>query len=411
MQLIDSRYHIGGVPVEEIATQAGTPVYIYDSAVIARQVKRLRSAFEPTPLRVMYACKALSNVNVLRWMRQLGCGLDAVSIQEVRIGLHAGFLPHEILFTPNMVGFAEYEQAVELGVMINIDSLGMLEHFGHTYGGSVPVCIRFNPHIMAGGNERISTGHVDSKFGISIHQLRHVQRVVASSGIRVNGLHMHTGSDILDAEVFLQGAEIILEIAEQFTEINFLDLGSGFKVPYKPDDVETDIEDLGARLGERIARFNKARSKPVELWVEPGKFLVSESGTFIARVAQVKQTTATVFIGVDSGFNHLIRPMLYGSYHQIVNLSSPNGKPRICTVAGYICETDTFAQDRKIAEVHEGDLLGFLNSGAYGWSMSSNYNSRLRPPEVLVHNGKAHIIREREELSDLLRHQVDVDIS
>jgi diaminopimelate decarboxylase len=410
MELIDDRYHIGGIAVHDLAAVAGTPVYVYDSAVMARQVHRLRSAFRPHPIRILYACKALTNISVLRWLRKQGCGLDAVSIQEVEIGLHAGFLPQEILFTPNMVAFSEYERAVQLGVRITVDSLSALEQFGHAFGDRVPVCIRLNPHIMAGGNERISTGHIDSKFGISIHQLRHVQRVIASSGIRVNGLHMHTGSDILDAEVFLQGAEIILEIAEQFPTIDLLDLGSGFKVPYKADDVETDIEQLGARLGERIARFNSGRPKPVELWIEPGKFLVSESGTLIARVSQVKQTTATVFVGVDTGLNHLIRPMLYGSYHHIVNVSVPHGNPRICTVAGYICETDTFAQDRKISEAHEGDLLAFQNAGAYGWSMSSNYNSRLRPPEILVHKGKALVIRNREVLSDLLNNQVEVEL-
>ncbi len=410
MELKEGRYHIGGIAVEDIAALAGTPVYVYDSAIMARQVQQLKRAFQRMPVRILYACKALTNVNVLRLMKRSGCGLDAVSIQEVEIGLRAGFLPQEILFTPNMVAYAEYQRAVELGVMINIDSLGMLEQFGHEFGGRVPVCVRMNPHIMAGGNERISTGHVDSKFGISIHQVRHVQRIIASNGMRVNGLHMHTGSDILDAEVFLRGAEIILEMAAQFPELTFLDLGSGFKVPYKADDIETDIEELGERLGARIAEFNSGRAVPIEVWFEPGKFLVSEAGVLLARVEQVKHTTATVFAGVDSGLNHLLRPMLYGSYHHIVNASAPSGKPRIYTVAGYICETDIFAQDRKLAEVHEGDLLAFLNAGAYGWSMASNYNSRFRPPEVLVHEGKAHVIRRRETLDDLLSTQVDADI-
>ena len=408
MEQKDGTYRIGGLPVEELAALTGTPAYVYDTAIMARQVARLKSAFNKVPLRILYACKALTNVHVLRHLRAMGCGLDAVSIQEVEIGLRAGFLPQEILFTPNMVAYAEYQRAVELGVMINIDSLSVLEHFGHDFGDRVPVCIRFNPHIMAGGNERISTGHIDSKFGISIHQLRHVERVLATTGLRVNGLHMHTGSDILDAEVFLQGAELILEIAEHFPHITFLDLGSGFKVPYKPDDIGTDIEDLGMRLGERIALFNTQRTAPVEVWFEPGKFLVSEAGVLLVRVDQVKQTTATVFAGVDSGLNHLIRPMLYGSYHGIVNVSSPEGKPRIYTVAGYICETDTFAWDRKLPEVHEGDLLAFLNAGAYGYSMASNYNSRLRPPEIMVHEGKAQLIRRRETIEDLLATQVDV---
>jgi len=407
MELKDGTYHIGGLPVEALAALAGTPAYVYDTAVMARQVARLKSAFNKVPLRILYACKALTNVNVLRRLRALGCGLDAVSIEEVEIGLRAGFLPKEILFTPNMVAYSEYQRAVQLGVVINIDSLSVLEHFGHDFGDRVPVCIRFNPHIMAGGNERISTGHIDSKFGISIHQLRHVERVLATTALRVNGLHMHTGSDILDAEVFLQGAELILDIAEHFPNLTFLDLGSGFKVPYKPDDIGTDIEDLGMQLSERLIRFNAQRAAPVELWFEPGKFLVSEAGVLLVRVDQVKQTTATVFAGVNSGLNHLIRPMLYGSYHGIVNVSAPEGKPRIYTVAGYICETDTFAWDRKLPEVHEGDLLAFLNAGAYGYSMASNYNSRLRPPEIMVHEGKAHVIRRRETLEDLLATQID----
>jgi len=401
---------IGGIPVKDIAALAGTPVYVYDTAIMERQVERLRSAFARVPTRFMYACKANTNINVLRRMRRLGCGLDAVSIQEVEIGLRAGFLPQEVLFTPNMAGYGDYQRAVALGIRINIDSLSALEHFGHDHGGTVPVCVRFNPHIMAGGNERISTGHIDSKFGISIHQARHAQRVIATNGMRVNGLHMHTGSDILDADVFLQGAEILLEIAAEFPDLEFLDLGSGFKVPYKPDDIETDIEELGERLGERIGRFNSERAQPVELWFEPGKFLVSGAGALLARVEQIKHTTATVFAGIDTGLNHLLRPMLYGSYHHIMNVSAPLGKPRIYTVVGNICETDTFGWDRKIPELHEGDLVAILNAGAYGWSMSSNYNSRFRPPEVLVHQGKAQVIRRREGLDDLLRNQLELEL-
>ena len=366
MELINGKYHIGGIPVQDIVALAGTPVYVYDTAIIERQVRRLQNAFASTPVRIMYACKALTNVNILRIVKGLGAGLDTVSIQEVRRGLAAGFLPSEILYTPNMVSFEELREAVAEGVTINIDTISVLERFGHEYGDRVPVCVRVNPHIMAGGNERISTGHIDSKFGISIHQLRHVQRIVASHGMHVNGLHMHTGSDILDADVFLQGAEILFETAALFPELRFLDMGSGFKVAYKPDDNATDIETLGEKLTARIKEFNANRENPVEIWFEPGKFLVSEAGYFLATVNVLKQTTATMFAGVNSGMNHLIRPMMYNSYHHILNTSNPNGTPRIYTVVGYICETDTFGWDRKIAEVHEGDVLCFLNAGAYG---------------------------------------------
>jgi diaminopimelate decarboxylase len=407
MELKEGEYRMGGVPVLDIARRAGTPVYVYDAAVMQRQAERLRKAFRAVPARFMYACKALTNTAVLKHMRMLGMGLDAVSIGEAEIGLRAGFRPDEILFTPNMVSFAEYERAVELGVHINIDSIPVLERFGHIFGGKVPIFIRINPHILAGGNDRISTGHIDSKFGISIHQMRHVERIMATHGLRVEGLHMHTGSDILDTEVFLRAAELLLETAAQFPALRFLDLGSGFKVPYRPDDIATDVEDLGQRLGERIRRFNAERDTPVELWFEPGKFLVSEAGVLLVSVDLIKQTTATVFAGVNSGLNHLIRPMLYGSYHGIVNVSRPEGKQRIYTVVGYICETDTFAWDRLLPELQEGDVLALLNAGAYGFSMASNYNSRPRPAEVLVKDGKAMVVRRRETVDDLLALQME----
>lgn len=408
MELVNSQYTIGGVTIETLQQVAGLPVYVYDAAIIEQQVKKLEAAFSGFPHRIMFAAKALTNVNVLSLLRKYGVGLDTVSIQEVHLGLRAGFLPTEILYTPNMESYSELLEAVNLGVQVNIDAISVLEKFGHDFGGKVPVAVRINPHIMAGGNERISTGHIDSKFGISIHQMRHVQRVVASNGMHINGLHMHTGSDILDADVFLRGAELLLEIAEQFPDIEFLDFGSGFKVPYKPDDIGTDIVLLGQKLSHRIANFNTGRSKPVAIWFEPGKFLVSEAGYFLVQVNVVKQTTATVFAGVDSGMNHLIRPMMYGSHHEIINVSNPLGTPRIYTVVGYICETDTFGWDRKLAEIREGDVLAFRNAGAYGYSMSSNYNARLRPAEILVVDGIPHLIRRRETLDDLLATQVKI---
>ncbi len=396
------------LPVEQILELAGTPTYVYRADGIEQQLARLTSAFSGAPVRVMYACKALTNGAILRLMNELGTGLDAVSLQEVELGLRAGFVPERILFTPSMISFEELCTVAERGVQVNIDTISVLERFGTTYGNSIPVCIRINPHIMAGGNDRISTGHIDSKFGISIHQIRHVQRIVSSHNMRINGLHMHTGSDILNADVFLQGAELLFEIAESFPDITFLDFGSGFKVPYKPDDIATDISELGAKLCSRLALFNEGRQHPVELWLEPGKFLVSEAGTFLTRVNVVKQTTSTVFAGVDSGFNHLIRPMLYNAYHHITNLSNPNGVQRVYSVVGYICETDTFAWDRKIAEIREGDILAFANAGAYGFSMASNYNSRLRPAEVLIKDGVPHLIRRRETLEDLVRSEIEL---
>ena len=409
MELIDGTYHIGGVPVAELVARYDAPLYVYNTARVRKQYKRLTQAFSGTRMKVKYACKALTNHNILKFMKKLGSGLDTVSVNEVRLGLAAGFDPDEIIYTPNNVSLAEIQEAVELGVHINIDNISILEQFGHLYGGNVPVCIRINPHILAGGNNKISTGHIDSKFGISIYQLRHVERVVASTGLKVTGLHMHTGSDILDVDVFLRGAEMLLDAAREFKDLQFLDFGSGFKVPYKPNDLGTDVEKLGPALAERFETFCKEYGKDLELWFEPGKFLVSDAGTFLARVNVIKQTTATVFVGINTGLNHLIRPMMYDAYHHVLNVSNPGGTERIYTVAGYICETDTFAWDRRLNEVREGDILAFQNAGAYGYMMSSNYNSRERPAEVMILDGKDYLIRKRETLEDLTRNVVEVD--
>jgi diaminopimelate decarboxylase len=379
MELKNGQYYVGDVSLTEVAEQFGTPVYVYHAEKILSQYERLKNAFGDTKVKIKYACKSLNNINVLKLLKNAGSGLDAVSIQEVWLGLHAGFKPEEILFTPNCVSIEEIKLAVKEGVQINIDNISILEQFGNEFGNTVPVCIRLNPHIMAGGNTKISTGHIDSKFGISIYQLRHVLRVVKSTNVRVNGLHMHTGSDILDSGVFLQGADILFDCAKDFPDLEFIDFGSGFKVAYKEGDITTNVEELGAAIAKNFKQFCAEYGRELELWFEPGKFLVSEAGYFLVKTNVIKQTTATVFVGVDSGQNHLIRPMFYDAYHHIVNISNPNGTPRVYTVVGYICETDTFGWDRKLNEVSEGDVLCFKNAGAYGFTMSSNYNARYRP--------------------------------
>ncbi len=410
MELKETSYQIQGVDLLNVANEFGSPIYVYDADKIVSQYKQLCTAFKGVDLKIKYACKALTNINILKLLRQQGCGLDTVSIQEVMLGLEAGFEPHEILYTPNCVSFDEIKRAVDVGVQINIDNISILEQFGDKYGSSVPVCIRLNPHIMAGGHSHISVGHIDSKFGVSIHQVPHLLRVVKTYNIKVNGLHMHTGSDILDAEVFLIGAELLFNVAKEFKDLEFMDFGSGFKVGYRPGDVTTDIAALGKKITKRFNEFCAEYGRKLELWFEPGKFLVSESGYFLVRANVIKQTTSTVFVGVDSGQNHLLRPKLYDAYHQITNLSNPKGTKRIYSVVGYICETDTLAYDRQLNEVREGDILAIHNAGAYAISMSSNYNSRYRPAEVMIYKGKAHLIRNRETFEDLIRGQVAMEM-
>ncbi|AUC79769.1 diaminopimelate decarboxylase [Nonlabens sp. MB-3u-79] len=393
-----------------IAREHGSPVYVYDAEVIVAQYERLVSAFAKAKnLRIHYAVKALSNISILKLFKQLGAGLDTVSLQEVELGLAAGVDPKKIIFTPNGVSLEEIEKVATRGVQINIDNLSILEQFGSKHPNT-PVCIRINPHVMAGGNANISVGHIDSKFGISIHQIPHILRIVENTGMTVNGVHMHTGSDILDIGVFLYATDILFETAAKFKDLEFIDFGSGFKVPYKEGDVSTDIADLGEQLSERFNQFCEDYGRDITMAFEPGKFLVSEAGQFLAQVNVVKQTTSTVFAGIDSGFNHLIRPMLYGSYHGINNISNPEGRNRFYSVVGYICETDTFANNRQISEITEGDILSFSNAGAYCFSMASNYNSRYRPAEVLWYNGKSHLIRERETMKDILKGQCEIQL-
>jgi len=387
----------------ELANEYGTPLYVYDSEKMKSQYERMLDAFSGVKqLKLNYACKANTNLNILKYFKSLGAGLDTVSIQEVMIGIRAGFTPEEIIYTPNGVSFEELAMAAKLGVKINIDNISVLEHFGHEYP-DYPVCVRINPHIMAGGNSKISVGHIDSKFGISIHQMPLVKRMVENTGLKINGIHMHTGSDILDIDVFLQGAEILFEVAAEFKYLEYLDFGSGFKVPYYPNAAETDIEYLGEKLTKRFNEFQSNYGKELTLMFEPGKYLVSEAGMFLASVNVIKQTTSTIFAGIDSGFNHLIRPMFYDAHHEIENISNPTGRFRYYTVVGYICETDTFGANRKIQEITENDILCFKNAGAYCFSMASNYNSRLRPAEVMILNGESYLIRRRETLEDLLQ--------
>jgi diaminopimelate decarboxylase len=410
MKLVNNKYTLGGVDLLDIAKDFGSPVYVYDAETIKRQYEKLCNAFPEVNLKVKYACKALNNINIIKYLKSLGAGLDTVSIEEVELGLKAGFKPSEILYTPNCVAYSEIKRAVAYGVTINIDNISVLEQFGHDYSDTIPCCIRLNPHIMAGGNSHISVGHIDSKFGISIYQVPLIARIVKNNKIRVNGLHMHTGSDILDADVFLRGAELLFEAATHFKDLEYMDFGSGFKVGYKEGDVVTDIQKIGKKITNSFKKFCKSYGRELDLWFEPGKFLVSESGVLLVQANVVKQTLSTVFVGVNSGQNHLLRPKLYDAYHHIVNLSNTKGGKRIYSVVGYICETDTLGYDRKLNEVKEGDILAIMNAGAYGFTMSSNYNSRTRPAEVLIINQQAKLIRERETLEDQLKHQIDLGI-
>ncbi|SDW90197.1 diaminopimelate decarboxylase [Lutibacter oricola] len=393
-----------------LAQKYGDPLYVYDANKIEEQYNRMANAFSTVnKLKINYAVKANSNINILKVLKKLNSGVDCVSIQEVKLAIEAGFNVKDIFFTPSGISFEEMEQAVNLGVQITLDSLSILEKFGNKYP-TIPVCLRINPHVMAGGNHKISVGHIDSKFGISIYQIEGIKDIVKETGLVINGIHMHTGSDIYNIDAFLHATEILLNTVKEFDTIEFVDFGSGFKVPYKEGDIETNIEEMGITLSNRFNEFCKEYGRDLTMIFEPGKFLVSSAGSLLVKVNVVKPTPNIVFIGVDSGLNHLLRPMMYDAYHHITNISNPEGTEKIYDIVGYICENDTFGSNRSISEVSENDILCIHNAGAYSFSMASNYNSRYRPAEVMVYNGEDYLIRKRENFDDLIKNQVIIDL-
>ncbi len=409
MELINGAYQIQGLNVLEICKEFGTPLYVYDAEKITKQIQSLKNAFSDSDLKIKYAAKALTNISVLKHIQQQGCGIDVVSINEAKLAIKAGFKAEDILFTPSCVDFNEIVEGVDMGVYINLDNLSVLEKFGKKYGNTYPCCIRLNPHILAGGNYKISTGHGNSKFGISVFQMPQIIEVVNKYKIEINGLHIHTGSEISETDVYLKMSEILFGVARDFPALKFIDFGSGFKVAYKENDMVTNIYDLGLKLGKAFRDFYESYGRKLELWIEPGKYLVSEAGYLFVTTNVVKSTPSVTFVGVNSGLNHLIRPMMYDAHHEIVNVSNPVGGQKVYTVVGNICETDTFGSDRKLNEVREGDILALMNAGAYGYSMASTFNSRLRPAEVLIKGGKAILIRQRDTFDDLLRGQMEID--
>ena len=343
-----------------IAEKFGTPLYVYHAEKIADQYLKLRTAFKKSNAYFYYASKALTNINILRYIRSLGLNVDCSSINEAKLALHAGFQPSSILYTANGIAFEEIEEAQSLGVNINIDSLSNLEKFGKRFGHTYPVGIRLRPNIMAGGNLKISTGHDKSKFGIPIDQIEKVLDLQKRTNLFIRTLHIHTGSDIEDADVFIKGIEVLFDIIPLFKELQSVDLGGGFKVPYKKGDVEINITKLGEKVYETFNNHTEVKKRDLEIWFEPGKFLVSQCGYLITQVNVLKETAATTFASVNSGFNHLIRPMFYDAYHHIENISNPESAEKKYTIVGNICETDTFAWGRAINEIREGDYLVFL---------------------------------------------------
>jgi diaminopimelate decarboxylase len=406
-------YSIQNIPLTDLAKEFGTPLYVYDANKIREKISVLRAAFEGIDLTIKYAVKANTNLSILRLMKENGVDMDVVSPQELEMGLIAGYDGSNITFTPSGVHFSEIEYAVSKGAIVNLDNLSVLEKFGATYGSSQPCLIRIKPHVFGGGNEKIMTAHPESKFGISIHQKAEILAIIKKYDMQVIGLHQHTGSDIKDGKTFEQAASALFDFAYDFKDLQIIDLGGGFKVPYSPEDPGVNMKEVGQIMSNAFLTFCAKYGRKLRLWVEPGKFLVSEAGTFLAETNVVKLDPVKTFVGINTGLNHLIRPMMYGAYHYIFNASNQDtSKQSAYRVSGYICETDTFSFDfkgkeneRLLNEVKEGDIIAMANAGAYGFTMASHYNSRFLPAEVLVDGGVARVIRKRETMEDLLKNQ------
>lgn len=388
------------------AQKFGTPLYVYHAEKIEQQYQNLLAHFSATQTRFFYACKALTNIHILKVVKEMGCNIDCSSINEVKLALHVGFIPSSILYTSNSVGFDEIATAVELGVHVNIDSLSNLEKFGAKYGSTKAVGVRIRPDVMAGGNLKISTGHDKSKFGIPVAQLAELKNLQEKFQINIHTLHIHTGSEIKDVAVFIKSAEVFDTLLPHFPTVEVLDFGGGFKVPYQPGEKGTDIESLGAEVNKAVQNLSAKFGRPLSAWFEPGKYMVSEAGFFIAKVNVLKASGGQLFAGINTGLNHLIRPMFYDAYHHIDNLTHPDKPTQQYAVVGNICETDTFAWDRTLPSIEEGDFLVFYNAGAYGYEMASNYNARFKPAQVLYQNGEAKLISRADQFEDLLSLQV-----
>ena len=383
----------------EFAKEYGTPLYVYDGDLV---VERYRDLFKFIPydrLKIHYALKANYNPGLLTLLRDAGAGLDTVSPGEVVYALKLGFPRERIIYTANNMTDAEFEQVLAMDVVMNIGSLSRLRKIAKQHPG-MKLCLRFNPDVCDGDNEKTMTGGDLTKFGILLESVEEVKALVKEGNLRVIGLHEHTGSGLQHAESVYQSMDNLMAIAtpENFPDLEFLDFGGGFKVPYKPEERRVDYVAMGAEIARRFTAFTARYGRRLDMLFEPGKYMVAEAGHLLTEVNTIKHNRTRVIAGCDSGFPQLIRPVLYGAYHQIRNLSNPAGKPVVYDVCGNICETgDRFAEQRELPEIREYDILAIGNAGAYCYSMGGVYNLRPMPGEIVVSGGK--VVSERRKLT------------
>ncbi len=409
MDVRENRLYLGGCDGEALAGEFGTPLYVYEEAVIRLQCRLFRESFAAAAPDIHYAMKANFNPAILAIMLEEGLFIDAVSPFEVRLSLEVGFPPERILFTGNNTSEEELRFSLERGVPVNVGSLTELERFGRLNpGGSLG--LRINPDVGAGHHHHVITGGPHSKFGIYHTQAEAARELLSQHNLRLAGIHSHIGTGILEVGHMLEAMEIILATAARFQELEFVDFGGGFGIPHRPGERALPLSELGKAMTERFAGFCREYGRPLKMTLEPGRFLVAQAGTLLARVTAIQSTPAHTFVGTDSGFNHLLRPALYGAYHEVVNASQVEGEIQQVAVAGNICESgDVFTHgpkgiaDRPLPRPQVGHLLALRDVGAYGMALASNYNLRPRPAELMVKDGQARLIRKRETYEDLVR--------
>jgi len=406
---------IGGADTLELARSYGTPLYVIDETRVRENYQKVYKAFSQNyqDFQIFYAAKANTNLAVMRILEQEGSCIDAVSPGEIYIALLAGFEPGRILFTGNNVTTEELKFALESRVRINLDSVSMLERLAGLPGAEgTKISFRINPMVGAGHHDHCITGGELSKFGIMEEEAVSVYQMAVDLGFRPVGIHSHIGSGILDPEPFMLAVKTLMDVAgrvhsEIGIKFQFIDFGGGLGIPYTPEESPLEIEEFALEITSlfKDKLYEHEIDNPT-MCIEPGRYIVGDAAYLLTRVNTVKQSYRK-FIGVDAGFNTLLRPTMYDSYHHILVADKPEAQPtQEIDVAGNVCESgDLFARDRSLPEILEGDVLAIMNTGAYSFSMASQYNSRPRPAEVLVHNGKLDVIRERETFADLLSKQ------
>lgn len=391
----------------DYANKYGTPLYVYDGNQILNRYKELYEFIDYPKLKILYAMKANYNVGILKLLKKNNAYLDTVSPGEVMLALKLGFTKDEILFTSNNITDSEMNEVQETGVLFNIGAISSLEKYGKSFPGN-NVCVRFNPDVYAGENKYVQTAGAITKFGILMSDLDKVLEIAAKYKLKIVGIHEHTGSGIGQTEKVFESMNNLLSIAtkENFPDLEFIDFGGGLKVNYTPTAQHIDWKKFGEKVSEVFTKFCKNYGKELYMYFEPGKFVVAESGYLIIEVNTLKNNRGRLIAGTNSGFNHLIRPLLYGSYHHIENLTNPNGKKYLYDVCGNICESgDCFAEQRELPEIREGDLLVIKTAGAYCYSMGSIYNLRSMPSELLVIDDQEYLITKKlssSQIADLI---------